>query len=523
MSPATRAPAPVDSTKNRRSPFLRDAAICFSFANVCDMRIWERLLGIHRLDAFYMQRYPGPSDYAAALIGVLLIAAVLFAVVSLCRRYLPPLPLRIATFLSFGLVLIPLNAARGLFRSQVSFLQELSLPHSVGVPAVLGVILAIALWKLQRRVAKAAALGCLVLFPFCVLTFGQSVWRLVGYHPEELRDLPSAPPLPNARTDIRVLWVIFDEWDYRLTFIDRPADVSMPAVDRLRPECITASNAHAPGGDTFVSLPALLTGRLLETDYRGPEFDLRQDDYLFHIPWDRTSNVFQTARQAGFNTALIGWYLPYSRMFNRSLTECLWWAKPTQGEMSGDTIPQKTLAQIRSLLETPLLSPFGQSSMTREQATMCQEFIPRAEATAVDPAMGFTVLHVPVPHAPHAYNRFTGRFDGKNKPYKGYFDSLVLLDRIVAGLRQELEQAHMWEKTVLVLSSDHPDRVSAKVDGKSDPRVPFFLKLPGNTTPAVYDKTFNTICTGNLLLAVARGEIKDADGAVKWLDMHATR
>ena len=69
----------------------------------------------------------------------------------------------------------------------------------------------------------------------------------------------------------------------------------------------------------------------------------------------------------------------------------------------------------------------------------------------------------------------------------------------------------------MVLSSDHPCRYAETLDGKSDPRIPFLLKLPGDTTGAKYDLPLHSIVTARLLLAVMHGEVSGRVDAISWL------
>ncbi|HMC60324.1 MAG TPA: sulfatase-like hydrolase/transferase, partial [Candidatus Solibacter sp.] len=127
---------------------------------------------------------------------------------------------------------------------------------------------------------------------------------------------------------------------------------------------------------------------------------------------------------------------------------------------------------------------------------------------------------LPIPHAPHAYDRRTGRFTLKNSPIRGYIDSLALLDRTLGEIRRSMEAAGTWDKTTVLMTSDHPYREAEQLDGKSDPRIPFLLKLASQKEGRLYSQPFNAILTGDFLLAVLKGEVSDAAGAVGWLDQN---
>lgn len=512
---------------------LRDAVTCLSLANICFLRVWEETLSYRKTEAYLMKQVPTPADFLATLSAVVLAAAALFAVVWFCRKRLSHTAFRIVRFASFALVLIPLNGLRAALSLQDALgsnkkyfkspLLQFITPRSLFLIIIpVSLVLIWFLWTKQALVIRTVVIVLISLFPFCLFTFGQALWAATHFPGQPAIDLPSAPRLANARTTPRILWVIFDEWDYRLTFIDRPASVSMPAVDRFAAQSLSAQNAYSPAIDTGTSVPCLLTGRRLRMspNVSHPRFSAQEVDGLSRVPWKEMPNIFSVARQAGMNTTAVGWYLPYCRMFNAGLTECAWWAMPTQATSTGDTYLEKIYGQTRSLLETDSLSPFGQSLAIRQKTAIYKDFLQRAEAAVSDPAMGMTLLHVPVPHGPPPYNRRTGKFDLKNNPVKGYFDSLVLLDQMLATLRADMERAGLWDKATVVLSSDHPCRYAETLDGKSDPRIPFLLKLPGDTTGAKYDLPLHSIVTARLLLAVMHGEVSGRADAISWLKQH---
>jgi len=133
------------------------------------------------------------------------------------------------------------------------------------------------------------------------------------------------------------------------------------------------------------------------------------------------------------------------------------------------------------------------------------------------------VVHLPVPHAPHAYNRRTGEFTLGNAPIAGYVDSLALLDRTIGEIRRDMENAGTWDSTTVLFTTDHPYREAMQLDGKSDPRIPYILKLAGQKEGVEYAPQFNTVLTADLLMAVLRGEIADTESAAAWLDRNRQR
>jgi hypothetical protein len=134
---------------------------------------------------------------------------------------------------------------------------------------------------------------------------------------------------------------------------------------------------------------------------------------------------------------------------------------------------------------------------------------------------GLALMHLPVPHAPHAYDARTGRLTLANSPIGGYLDSLVLVDNTLASIRSAMERAGVWDGATILLSADHHYRASTALDGKTDPRVPFLLKMAGAHEPLAFDRPFNTVLTHDLILAVLRGEISSPRQAAAWLERRA--
>ena len=221
----------------------------------------------------------------------------------------------------------------------------------------------------------------------------------------------------------------------------------------------------------------------------------------------------------GYDTALVGWYHPYCRELNRDLTSCWWAAMPRQfnsvGRTFGDSVPK----YLRSLFETSLLSPFGQSLSVKEAAQRIQELTAHARQAAADPSLSLVVLHIQAPHAPHAYNRQKHDFSLANSPVRGYLDSLELADSILGQIRAAMEEKSLWESTDVVVSADHSYRSSHALDGHArDRRVPFLLKLAVSPEGALYDKTFNTVITSKLVLGILRNEIRTKADVLALID-----
>jgi hypothetical protein len=58
-------------------------------------------------------------------------------------------------------------------------------------------------------------------------------------------------------------------------------------------------------------------------------------------------------------------------------------------------------------------------------------------------------------------------------------------------------------------------------EGHPSVNVPFILKLAGSRAATMVEEPFSGVVTGDLALAVLRGEVSTADQAAAWLHVHA--
>jgi arylsulfatase A-like enzyme len=170
--------------------------------------------------------------------------------------------------------------------------------------------------------------------------------------------------------------------------------------------------------------------------------------------------------------------------------------------------------------------------LQRQQQQEYFQIREHAYSDALDPRISFLLLHFPTPHMYAIYNRW--RRDFTLDSTIDYLDNLALVDRTLGELRVELETAGLWDRTSLLITSDHgfrPDMwrsrygwtqnmetVSAK--GASQ-LVPFILKLAGKQEHIVVDRSFSNIVSTDLAMAVVGGQISTASQAADWIEQRA--
>ena len=179
------------------------------------------------------------------------------------------------------------------------------------LPAVLAAAVVPLGFALLRPCTASRLIRSLFLYswPVLVVVFIQAGREtLFKYAPSSYRDRALAAPTRSEAIGVRVVWVIFDELSQSITFGKRPAGVALPNLDRLRDESFYATSARAPADSTEISMPSLILGEeVVSAIPEGPvSLRLLWRSSADAFEWSAASNVFDDARQLGFDTALGG-------------------------------------------------------------------------------------------------------------------------------------------------------------------------------------------------------------------------
>jgi hypothetical protein len=503
---------------------FRDLLLALSLANLLFLKAWIEIFeGVRhpyfRADArFYW------IDCAAVVLNVLLAGGLFWTGVMLARRSGRLWALRLARGGFLVVFLLTFFIVLNVLRRRFPVLSLDSLKDTLGAPLLilLGLGLLALLIRTRAHLVTAAMLVVLIFSPFALITFGQAVWLGVRHSSPSSSGEAAVrrPPTGRAQTSSRVLWFIFDGMDFRLAFPERPSRIDMPEFDRLRNQTLFATQVVPPAGFTGRSLPGLLTGRrvALARPASRNELVLTYEDDGSSAGWSTQPTVFSLARDAGYTTGVVGWYHPYCRLFESSLTFCSW--EPFNAPEATYPIAKSMLEFVR-MTAPPFMRGFFDRLGIKDPDLNVQYHIESylrilntARETIVDEDLNLVLIHLPVPHPPFIYNRHQQELTLTADPDEGYLDNLVLADLALGDLRSTLEAAGQWDSSAILVSADHPWRDSKNFDGKRDPRVPFMLKLPDQDEGLA----FNSLLTGELLLALLRGEVSAAPEAAEWID-----
>jgi hypothetical protein len=366
-------------------------------------------------------------------------------------------------------------------------------------------------------VAGAWRVLAVVLFPSAALNIVKIILVILGLQKIHQHDVTPALASRFAVTPAapRVVWVILDELDERVTFEERPADVALPCLDRFREHSLACTQAYPPANGTMLSMPALLTGRqVFSAEPRNAsELNLTFAPNGSPEGWSGQSNLFSMARAAGINCGLAAWYHPYDRLFARYLTDCFSYPFPLFEQARGRTFGEAMLNQFFAMV-----SPLQQRRLA---IRLYQASTDSACRLVSDPGLGLVFLHLQGPHRPGIYDPPSGRYTWWSfSTAKEYLDNLVLTDLTLRRLQESMTGAGLWDSSWVIISADHCWRESEAVDGKCDLRVPFMIKPPGAAWGGRFGKKMNTVLSCDLILSMLRGVITGGEDLVASIDRH---
>jgi len=505
---------------------LNRVLVCLAFSTCCFLNTWIELA---EGQVPYFAKYdPLRVTIPVVLCWQALIFAALFLGWGLLRRM---------PYLLLALSVVPLGFTSLALLRVLPFDLVPLVRQPWFWPVALVLLTAAAVFILRRP--QWVSRVYLYLCPVLALVVLRAVSAVALYGAAGLfADGPAAARLTQPHKNIRVVWIIFDELSQAIAFDRRPAGLALPNLDRLRAESLSATSAHAPAGATKESLPSLTLGQEIRiAEPAGPHsLMLYKPGQTEGFEWNSVPNVFDRARELGFNTALTGWFHPYGRLLNRSLTACYWTAgwllSGTEEPTQEPSLPEAMLHRARCQLAAfPLLGHlpgfFPREYQRQETAARFQYLLRKSRDLAADSSIGLTLLHLPTPHPPAIYNRASGQFS--NRGPNGYLDSVALADVTLGQLRQSVTAAGLDSSTAIIVSADHgwrmlwrggPDWTAEEEAASKDldtSGVPFLVKLPGDSRSIVYDRPLNTVVTGELILAILRGNITGNEQAAEWL------
>lgn len=491
---------------------LKERLIAYSLANLLLTGAW--IVFLH--DGALYQLRESPERPLSALFSILLTLLLLGEGFFWLRRRIQECPKWVQGFF-YGILLlicfIPFNQLRtelGIsWRLPFAFTQflrsrplwQLAAVFIVCVTPyfVICIRFAAGLERMTRRVLW-------VMSPAIVVCIANGIWTVKSspnFHPRIKVDasdqIRSGSP--------RVVWLLFDELDQRLIFEKRPKEFQYPEFDRVAKESVSVAEAYSPGPNTIESIPGLLVGKDVQyaQSVFPPDVYLTYEGSRGNSLWSKERTLFSKLGELKVHTALLGWYHAYCTILGKNIDVC--------ERRSHFRYSESVFKNIPDILENALYGKWV-ISLFRDGA---EDLAAEAVELASVPSLDFVFIHLPVPHSPWIYDAKIGHTVLlRSQSPEGYFDNVAYADRILGQIRNRMEEKKIWDKTTLILSTDHSWRSSDQFDGIRDKRIPFFVKMP-DAKNIPLKGPFHTRKTGDLVLDVFTKKIMTSGDVAKWL------
>jgi hypothetical protein len=528
-----------------KKDWLKQAALSLSLAQLSFTYVFVEVLGLASDPnaRYYETSPPSYSIVYALLLDIVLLAGFLFLCFRAREAKAKWMRAGASAILAFFTLFAAIQCFRRIFQSVV---QQVGMQTCIVASVGIGLAAAIFLVVKPGAAIHAVRVLLLIMSPLFVIGVTSVIVSFHSAHAEAYDRGHAAGMLPSSVHQRRVIWVIFDELDQYLLFQVKPQRVHLSAFETLRARSLYATHVTSPNPNTMPSLLSLVSGRVvagnvgdaksLRVQFQGCSTLKRFDTY---------PNIFARARAAGFNTGLSGWHHPYCRLMGDDLSACAW-GPGTQPFMIADRAlePRSFAAKALYLAQWEaetfpyrskfgmIAEPGGMPEMRRDTIETFQYVMTHAEEMVRDSRLNLVLVHLPIPHPPGIWD--ATRHDFTTGP-SNYIDNLELADESLRRLERALQASGTAEYSTLLVSSDHPYRTlawqtaalmkSTEMQKITQMRehglIPFLLQLPGQRSSLAYTKSFNSIVSGDLLLAILNMRVSTPEEAAQWLDEHA--
>jgi len=391
-------------------------------------------------------------------------------------------------------------------------------------------------WRSENRLASTVELMrglLLLLFPAAVVLLMQCISVSLTAAPSEKIIASTHEPAETRSGDSnKVVWIVFDELD-QAALIKRPPRIQTPAFDRIMASSFVADSALPPAQDTKESIPSFLYGRpVLKSEpgliERWTGFAGRTDKDYFRTD---EGNLIDDLRRNGLRSGVVGWYIPYERIFGAEDTFGEWqWQRKQKCQglfdcglrIWGVAVAGMPLGNPLSVNALLTRLERGQTEDTPGQHQRNTYLMGHAASMTDRRDYDLRLFHFSVPHSPYV------SIDTENYNAE-YFDGLELADENLAKILERLDRNGQLSETTLIVTADHwwrrkspaefkhLDPSEAKAAGESQ-TVPFIVKFPGSNSRISFKRTFNTVIMRELINHIVKGKIRSNDDLATFIE-----
>lgn len=405
------------------------------------------------------------------------------------------------------------------------------------------ILLAIVWWR--SRLASVTEVIGVFAAPLLLLVLvyaGAATWRQAPYDATPfLYSKPLGDPVAGNRgTGIRrVVWLLFDRFDYDVAFARRDPAIEMPVIDDLRQQAFFATEALSTaagipvtrtGDYRLITFPSLLAGRNVVD-----AVPVSSDELLLWFEGDDTTahrfsdypTIFDHAIEDGARSAAFGMIgHPYCQLFHRRLADCeevatYWKAGNYLLAQSGRIV--RLAASYLPVVGRFLSEPIKAMAEDIDPPATWRYHVTRVSSALADPDLDFIYAHLNLPHGIYNWDLTRNAFveDFRLGDYTRNQHALELLDRTVGMFLDRLRDTGLLDDTVIVISGDRGEL--AQSQQPADLLVPFMVRFPGEIGALAYDKPFSTLLTGEIIRRIRTGEIDSGKALAGFLDAQPGR
>ncbi|MGA7353518.1 MAG: sulfatase-like hydrolase/transferase [Acidobacteriaceae bacterium] len=395
----------------------------------------------------------------------------------------------------------------------------------VAVPLLLGALA----WlrpKMARPIVGATRLA-LAMVAFCTLWIVPELAYLALQAHEGLPVVAARAEALPAK-NVRIVWILFDELSYKLALVKPPPGQHFPNLERLHSESVSFGNLEPVGNYTDLVIPSLLARRQIQQIRSTPRGQLvvQEQGRKDWVAYDASHTLFATAQAYGWSPGVVGWSIPYCRIFAGFLPRCFW-QPGVAGELSfepwvarGESMLSYAWGLPRAFLAEAHSSRQADAKRLEAAINDDRELMEQMQLTLGDERIHFVYLHLPVPHAPGVYNRRTHAWCACGN----YLDNLTLADDLLGTLLKEIDATSGADATTVIVSSDHSWRVplwqhtmywSAEEErvsgGRFDPRPVFMIHFAGQRSGSEVLEPLPELVEYDILSGMLQGKIAGPD------------
>ncbi len=485
---------------------IKDFLVAFSLVNLCFMRVWEAILSSQN---YFFQKIPlSTLDFYALIINAIFFSSCFYLLIRLIRKSTSNKIKIVAATVLLIFALIPLNLIR--LSLHLRFVNSLNYPIILIILVViLFAFLSYVIKSHPQTLLKTIYIILLLLSPLGFINAIKGLSSLKFIYFES-----TGPKISNnSAIHQKVILLIFDELDYFNLFISNQKP-NLPNIAELLENSVFATNAYSPSNQTLLSIPSYIIGQtILDTQ------PINEKDALLTVEGieNKTllstfdSNLFSKISLLDIRTAIIGWHLPYCRLFGKWSTFCYTESSGLSYDSNDSRFLSKIIKQIQSL------SPF----FGRLQAiTSYKEILLATHEILNKENINFIYIHWPIPHMPGLYNPITNNlspFVFKNE----YNNNLLLVDKTLGEIIAKIKKNNNWDETTLIVTADHGWRNRPENEKQWIRRIPFMIKLAGkNMTYKEINEPFNALILYDLIPALLNKEVSTPDEVANYINQN---